>query len=956
MKNIKKQGREKKRISNNVIAFLALLFMLSSSMFNWVVYNNSIPFSKVTGKASDQASVSLCIGAPPPYVNIIYPNGGEVVNGTIWINATASHADFDEDINISFTYGGFTKLIGKDTDESDIYYNHTWDTTAESDGNCNCKVFALGYSNKSICRGISGTDGSDSYFSINNVDQEPNWDNFKNNATTNFTEFEDPLNLGDWTEIENATIGIPETAIINFSGVRINFDNANFDSHLNIEHNYVGLDSSLSGMPCLNRRAVITLYNISFLQPKIMKDDIGCDYPYCTIINYENDILTFNVTDFTYKYSSVENATINLTLWDDEDNSIKYVEQQIKIYANLSDSAYSNPLNGSDVFCNIRFNTTGSYGSTKNMNFNESSGLYEYERSFSSVGKFGYVVYCNESYYNLGNITDNGNITITNRAPVLISNMPNETWNENTILTGRDLDDYFIEPDGEGIRYTSTNVPNINVSIDNITHVVTYTPDANFHGNRTVKFYAYDPHNARADSNIIFLFVIDVPDAPPSGGSSGGGGGGGGSTIICEELWECTEWGKCLPSGIQIRKCTDLAECGTDFNKPYESRSCEYIGTCDDLIKNCHDGSCELGVDCGGPCPACPTCSDGIQNQGEKGVDCGGPCPACPTCSDGIQNQGEKGVDCGGPCDPCPSCNDGIRNCHDGSCEEKVDCGGPCPACKEIEIPVPVERAIWPSILLIIILITSLLFVMIRYHKYYHPFISKILMKLMPAFGLLKRKKETPEKEAAYEESALIMLRKLELKLKTKKTRKDSLEKISKELMRIVRAFISGLLKIEYEFTYEELCNEITKHKISTPLRIMIITFFKRLSEINYKGHKISKKELIGFIKEARIIAKAGIEELSNENLNNNEKIKNNKKEAKRTSNESRTVLEIYKDLIKANKSLKNHDMDSAKLSYIRIKENYDNLPLSKKRKIYKKIVSLYKKIKEKELEKVKIR
>ena len=25
-----------------------------------------------------------------------------------------------------------------------------------------------------------------------------------------------------------------------------------------------------------------------------------------------------------------------------------------------------------------------------------------------------------------------------------------------------------------------------------------------------------------------------------------------------------------------------------------------------------------------------------------------------PTCSDGIQNQGETGIDCGGPCAPCP--------------------------------------------------------------------------------------------------------------------------------------------------------------------------------------------------------------------------------------------------------------------------------------------------------------
>jgi len=36
------------------------------------------------------------------------------------------------------------------------------------------------------------------------------------------------------------------------------------------------------------------------------------------------------------------------------------------------------------------------------------------------------------------------------------------------------------------------------------------------------------------------------------------------------------------------------------------------------------------------------------------GVDCGGPCKPCPSCTDGIQNQGEEGIDCGGPCKPCP--------------------------------------------------------------------------------------------------------------------------------------------------------------------------------------------------------------------------------------------------------------------------------------------------------------
>lgn len=52
-----------------------------------------------------------------------------------------------------------------------------------------------------------------------------------------------------------------------------------------------------------------------------------------------------------------------------------------------------------------------------------------------------------------------------------------------------------------------------------------------------------------------------------------------------------------------------------------------------------------------------PTCSDGTQNQGEIGIDCGGPCPACmtpSTCNNGFQDGLETGTDCGGTCPPCP--------------------------------------------------------------------------------------------------------------------------------------------------------------------------------------------------------------------------------------------------------------------------------------------------------------
>ncbi len=51
--------------------------------------------------------------------------------------------------------------------------------------------------------------------------------------------------------------------------------------------------------------------------------------------------------------------------------------------------------------------------------------------------------------------------------------------------------------------------------------------------------------------------------------------------------------------------------------------------SCFDGIMNCHDGSCETDVDCGGSCNPCASCLDGIQNQGEEGIDCGGPCQPC---------------------------------------------------------------------------------------------------------------------------------------------------------------------------------------------------------------------------------------------------------------------------------------------------------------------------------------
>lgn len=78
-----------------------------------------------------------------------------------------------------------------------------------------------------------------------------------------------------------------------------------------------------------------------------------------------------------------------------------------------------------------------------------------------------------------------------------------------------------------------------------------------------------------------------------------------------------------------------------------------------------------------GSCVPPPTCSDGIQNQGETGTDCGG--PNCGPCGPGggclVNNDCTSFVCLAGICQ-APSCSDGVTN---GS-ETDVDCGGSCPA------------------------------------------------------------------------------------------------------------------------------------------------------------------------------------------------------------------------------------------------------------------------------------
>lgn len=89
---------------------------------------------------------------------------------------------------------------------------------------------------------------------------------------------------------------------------------------------------------------------------------------------------------------------------------------------------------------------------------------------------------------------------------------------------------------------------------------------------------------------------------------------------------------------------------------------CESCDGCKSLICNSYS-ECEL------------FCSNGIRDQGEDGIDCGGPCPACPTCFDGLRNHGEVDIDCSGPCPPCVALCPGASDCQGRECGPDPICG-----------------------------------------------------------------------------------------------------------------------------------------------------------------------------------------------------------------------------------------------------------------------------------------
>jgi hypothetical protein len=537
------------------------------------------------------------------------------------------------------------------------------------------------------------------------------------------------------------------------------------------------------------------------------------------------------------------------------------------------------------------------------------TGLIRFTPNATQVANYTFRVTVWDNSMCLNNL-DSGTYQLrvinVNDPPYLVEPIPNQTWLQDTSLSPFNLDNYFDDYDNDPLTYTYTYPQNIIVLIDE-DNSVTFVPRPNFYGYEDIIFFAWDPYLANGSSNVVRLTVMPrgsiPPEAPPrsSGGTSS-------SYPVCIPRWYCTPWGRCHPEGIRYRDCHDLNNCTIPVNKPDTTEPCEFISTC----------------------------YDGFQGPDEEGIDCGGPCPPCGTCYDSICNNEEdctRGLthipDCGGPCMPCEypkpeSCYDGICN-NDEDCTRGLthipDCGGPCEPCPTLETPAYVKAFNWALMVIVLLMIMFSLYLL----KQSYPSMAAMVKKKKRRYYEQRLLLETKVSESLFES-----LTKIENLLS-----KEDIQKLILLFSIVVRKYFKSLFDLKYEFTYEELMNEIDSRKLSPTFKSVMKKFFERSIEMDFSGKTVSEQELRAMLSEFKQIVSFTSEEPLLED-----------KKAKTQTKPRNKVDALFANITEAESCLRRQDLNSAYFKYVAISHDFNSLSSEDKQKLHGFISRLYEEIK----------
>lgn len=228
-------------------------------------------------------------------------------------------------------------------------------------------------------------------------------------------------------------------------------------------------------------------------------------------------ILTGHVR-ITESFVFVNGTDANLSLWDTTEPKggpvTAYADQNATFYANFTNITSGESINGTGVWCEIKFNISG-WTTPVNMSFNSSSRIYQYNRSFPSKGNYSWNTLCDGSNQNYDVLNATDYVIINNTDPVFVGgSLPPDYANLYEDSTyNYDLDATDAD-DNDDLNFTdNTDLFVINAD----TGVIDFTPDNESVGDYTGMYapvLIVQDTSGDVDVYVWHLTIHAVNDAP----------------------------------------------------------------------------------------------------------------------------------------------------------------------------------------------------------------------------------------------------------------------------------------------------------------------------------------------------------------------------------------------------------------------------------------------------------
>ena len=245
-------------------------------------------------------------------------------------------------------------------------------------------------------------------FEVHNV-QVPETSNFTSAETTDF------LLVPDIANVTNLTLASSYGKISFPADRSVNASNEQYDQYVKIMPGFISVDA-INLHPSFNISTTLYFYNVSCPtniyvsqgapnnREEVLEQGTVCDAtsePSCTNIICEDDVLSFTAEHFTgYAFGSTE----NLTIWDQKDTGMPYINNSKSIGDNIF--FFANYSNTSGVITGAQCNITYHDLSYALMTYNSTLGAYTYNRSYSAEGTYYWNVTCNMTGFNTLQVND----------------------------------------------------------------------------------------------------------------------------------------------------------------------------------------------------------------------------------------------------------------------------------------------------------------------------------------------------------------------------------------------------------------------------------------------------------------------------------------------------------------------------------------------------------------------